>query len=177
MLLQYMNGGEHWATGKTPPKEKGFSDPFFVRNLVYGAEDSLISTTGVVVGVAVAGFPHHHIIITGIILIVVEAMSMAFGSFVSEDHFMDTAEMKYSTADIVTYATVMFLSYALAGLIPLLPFLLNIKAAWQTSLMLAVIAMYALLYMFQKRPVKAMAQTSVGAVILAISAIMGAYFT
>jgi VIT1/CCC1 family predicted Fe2+/Mn2+ transporter len=165
----------HWATGMEPPKEKGFSDPFFVRNLVYGAEDSLVSTTGVVVGVALAGFPHHHVIITGVILVVVEALSMAFGSFISEDHFMDTAEMKYTTTDILTYSTVMFLSYMIAGFIPLLPFVLGIKAAWQTSLMLAVIAMYALLYVFQKKPVKALAQTSIGATILAVSAVMGVY--
>lgn len=165
----------HWATGVEPPKEKGFDDPFFVRNLVYGAEDSLISTTGVVVGVALAGFSHHHVIVTGIILIVVEALSMAFGSFISEDHFMDTAEMKYTMTDILTYSTVMFLSYMVAGFIPLLPFVLGIEAAWQTSLMLAVIAMYALLYVFQKKPAKALAQTSIGAVILAISAFMGMY--
>ena len=63
----------------------------------------------------------------------------------------------------------------IAGFIPLLPFVLGIKAAWQTSLMLAVIAMYALLYVFQKKPVKALAQTSIGATILAVSAVMGVY--
>ena len=47
-------------------------------------EDSLVSTVGLLSGVAVANVPMTTILLTGLILIFVEAISMAAGSFLSE---------------------------------------------------------------------------------------------
>jgi VIT1/CCC1 family predicted Fe2+/Mn2+ transporter len=158
--------------------ETAMDDPFFVRNLVYGVEDSLISTTGVVVGVAWSGLARRDIIVTGLILVLVEALSMSFGAFVSEDAFMshDGTRQPASPTKIVGYAAVMLVSYALAGLIPLAPFLLGAKNAWRYSVGLAVVALVALVFLAQpkergvkKRALKAGALASVGTLILAIS--------
>ena len=56
----------------------------FVRNFIFGAEDSLVSTVGLLAGVASAGIPRKDIIISGVVLIFVEAFSMGVGSFLSE---------------------------------------------------------------------------------------------
>lgn len=153
-------------------------DPFFVRNLVYGVEDSLISTTGVVVGVAWSGLARREIIVTGIILVLVEAMSMSFGAFVSEDAFMDhdDARAPASARQIARYAGVMFVSYAIAGMVPLAPFLLGARHAWRYSVALAVLGLLGLVFLTQPkaRAAKARAQKAgllagVGTLILIIS--------
>jgi VIT1/CCC1 family predicted Fe2+/Mn2+ transporter len=153
-------------------------DPFFVRNLVYGVEDSLISTTGVVVGVAWSGLAGRDVIITGLILVLVEAMSMSFGAFMSEDAFMDhdDARPPASARQIARYAGVMFVSYVLAGLLPLAPFLLGAKHAWRYSMALAVLGLLGLAFLTQpkERAVGARAKKAgllagVGTLILGVS--------
>lgn len=149
------------------------SDPFFVRNLVYGIEDSLVSTTGVVAGVALAGFTVQHVVVTGSIVVLVEALSMAFGSFVAEDAFIKTAGLHYTPIDVAKYAAVMFASYAAAGVVPLAPFLLRLQAAWAWSIGLAMVALYALLHTFQAKPKKAALQTGIGGVIMWLGMLAG----
>lgn len=150
-----------------------FKDPFFARNFVYGVQDSLISTSGVILGVSFANFTNKNILITGYILILVEALSMGYGSFISEDAFMKTANMKYTQKTVLKYGLVMFLSYALAGLIPLFPYILNLKNAWKYSLLMTFITLLLLIYTFQHDFKKTIKQTLIGFIILIISLEIG----
>lgn len=54
-----------------------------VRDVVFGLEDSLVSTLGTVTGVAVASNSPFYVVLTGVILVCVEAISMAAGSYLS----------------------------------------------------------------------------------------------
>jgi predicted membrane protein (TIGR00267 family) len=54
-----------------------------IRELVFGLEDSFVSTLGVVIGVAAGTSDQRVVILSGIVLVVVEALSMAAGSFLS----------------------------------------------------------------------------------------------
>lgn len=144
-------------------------DPFVVRNLVYGVEDSLLSTTGVVVGVSFAGLSRREIIVTGLVLVLVEALSMSFGSFVSEDSFMEASDIQHTPGKVFQYALIMFFSYVLAGLVPLIPFILDVHGAWKYSVGLAIGALFCLILAVQKKPRKAAAVAGVGAVILGAS--------
>ena len=56
----------------------------YVRSFAFGVEDGLVSTVGLLAGVSTADVSRRDILITGAILIVVEAFSMATGSFLSE---------------------------------------------------------------------------------------------
>ncbi len=56
----------------------------YLRNFVFGVEDSLVSTVGLLSGVAAAGVETKTIVLTGVVLIIVEALSMAVGSYLSE---------------------------------------------------------------------------------------------
>jgi len=47
-----------------------------LRNFVFGVEDSIVSTVGLVSGIAIAGLPKTEILLTGAVLIFVEAFSM-----------------------------------------------------------------------------------------------------
>lgn len=148
-------------------------NPFVMRNLVYGIEDSLVSTTGVVVGISLSGLQRQEILITGFILVLVEALSMSFGAFVSEDAYMKTADMPRTVKEVSTYATVMFVSYVLAGLLPLLPFLADVQDAWKYSVGLALAALFVLVYGVQKNTRKATVLTGIGGTILAASIVAG----
>lgn len=155
------------------------NDPFFVRNMVYGLEDSLISTTGLVVGVAASGASRKTILVTGGILVLVEALSMSFGAFVSEDAFIKMSNVEKSTSQILKYALVMFLSYVIAGLVPMLPFILSSPHPIFGSVVLALISLYTLgVYMStdqKTRHARAGILMSVGGAILGLSIGVGSY--
>lgn len=54
-----------------------------IREIVFGAEDSLVSTLGAVTGIAAGTGDTFVVILSGIVLIFVEALSMAAGSYLS----------------------------------------------------------------------------------------------
>lgn len=96
----------------------------FLRNFVFGVEDSLVSTVGLLSGVAIAGTPRRTIILSGVVLIFVEAFSMGAGSFLS-DHSAEEYKKQHATSGskVVKTSLVMFFSYFFTGFIPLAPYL------------------------------------------------------
>ena len=67
------------------------------------------------------------------------------------------------------YATVMFFSYLIAGLIPMLPFILDLDGAWKYSSAAALVSVYALVRTFNPDSNKAGIFTSVATVVLGVS--------
>ena len=97
----------------------------YVRNFTFGVEDSLVSTVGLLSGIAIAGTPKETIILAGIILIFVEAFSMGVGSVMSENSAEEyEARREMPLHRSVLAGTTMFFSYFAAGFIPLAPYLL-----------------------------------------------------
>lgn len=118
----------------------------YLRNFIFGVEDSLVSTTGLLAGIATAGVPSRTILITGSILVVVEAFSMAVGSFLSEQSAAEYeqhagAPLRQAFMDSI----IMFVSYLLAGSIPLFPFFaLQPAIAMETAIVLSLLALFIL---------------------------------
>lgn len=97
-----------------------------IRNFTFGVEDSLVSTVGLLAGIAVAGVDSRTVIITGLVLIFVEGFSMAVGSLLSEQSVEEYEERKeVSLSKPALAAGVMFMSYVVAGFIPLAPYILK----------------------------------------------------
>lgn len=178
-----------------------------IRELVFGLEDSLVSTLGVVIGVAAGTEDARVVLLTGVVLVVVEALSMAAGSYLSskshrqmlqqainEERWeiehepekerleliemykergfapdeieilirritankdlwleeMMAKELKINAADMDEpnkNAIVMFVSYAIGGLVPIVPFLLfPISTALVVSIVLTLAALFAMGY-------------------------------
>ena len=97
----------------------------YLRTVVFGVNDSLVSTVGFLAGISVAGVPRATIILTGVIYALVEAFSMAMGNFLPEE----SAEEYESKSDVNDRSSAiaglfMFLSSVLAALVPLMPYLL-----------------------------------------------------
>ena len=118
----------------------------YFRNFIFGVEDSLVSTVGLLSGVAVAEVPRATILLTGVILIFVEAISMAAGSFLSEysaEGYVSHAERP--TRSNFISGLIMFFSYFISGFIPLFPYLLwPVDMALKSSVILSVSSLFLL---------------------------------
>lgn len=125
---------------------KLFRKPESVRNLVFGTEDSLVSTVGFISGVAFAGVASKTIILSGVILVFVEAFSMAVGALVSSNSAQEVREHRevsygHSTAN----ALIMFFSYVVSGICVLLPYaMFPVRVAFFVSMVIALVLLFTL---------------------------------
>jgi VIT1/CCC1 family predicted Fe2+/Mn2+ transporter len=117
-----------------------------LRNFVFGVEDSLVSTVGLISGIAAAGVSKPEILLTGVVLIFVEAFSMGVGSFLSErsaEEFMEKEGM--SAGYSLENGAIMFFSYFTAGFIPLIPYLLaEVSLALYLSISMSLVFLFIL---------------------------------
>ncbi len=120
--------------------------PTYFKSFIFGVEDSLVSTVGLVSGIALAGVSADTILLTGTVLICVEAFSMAAGEYLSE---FETEE--YLKQGIVSghkslvASLIMFVSYFVSGFIPLFPYLfMPSLSALPYSIGAALIALFVL---------------------------------
>lgn len=122
------------------------------RNFIFGVEDSLVSTVGLLSGIAAANTSRVTIITTGIVLIFVEAFSMGIGSYLSEETSQQlSSHKKISHLTVLKAALVMFISYLLAGLIPLSPYLLITGPRTEIISILATLFSLVLLGIYSAR--------------------------
>ncbi len=118
----------------------------YIRNLIFGVEDGLVSTVGLLSGIAVAGVARSEILLTGTILIFVEAFSMAVGSFLSEQSAEEytlgrSVSPRYAFMDGV----IMFFSYFLAGFVSLAPYVFFEEGnAFWASIIFSLVALFFL---------------------------------
>lgn len=118
----------------------------YLKSFVFGVEDSLVSTVGLLSGVAVSGRDKETIILAGVVLIFVEAFSMGIGSLLSEnaeEEFKSGVDLPIKRSSLA--ALIMFVSYFIAGFIPLLPYLFfEIQLAFWVSVFFALISLFIL---------------------------------
>lgn len=115
------------------------------RNFIFGVEDSLVSTVGLLSGVAVAGTTRQSIIAAGLVLIFVEAFSMGVGAYLSEETAQESRSRRVKKAGITRAALIMFFSYFCAGFIPLTPYLLFAPGtAYYASIAASLLALFSL---------------------------------
>lgn len=101
------------------------ANALYLRTIIFGVNDSLVSTVGFLAGVSVAGVPRSTIVLTGIVYTLVESFSMAMGDFLSEEsaeEYVSKANVKKRSSVIA--ATLMFISCVGASIIPVMPYLL-----------------------------------------------------
>lgn len=118
------------------------------RNFIFGVEDSLVSTVGVLSGVAFANVPRETIFLTGVVIIFVEAFSMGAGSFLSESsgfEYLNRKKFFIRKPHLFSAAFSMFVGYFFAGFIPLLPYVIaEIRYALPVSVASSLIALFIL---------------------------------
>jgi VIT1/CCC1 family predicted Fe2+/Mn2+ transporter len=92
----------------------------YLRSIIFGFQDALVSTTGVVVGISIGTHNKQIIILSALVAISVEALSMGAGQYLSEKtvHQLPKSDHKDS---LITGSLLMFLSYLIGGFIPIFP--------------------------------------------------------
>jgi VIT1/CCC1 family predicted Fe2+/Mn2+ transporter len=118
----------------------------YLRNVIFGFEDGLVSSVGVLSGIAVVGTSVETIILAGVVLIFVEAFSMGVGSLLSENAAKEFREgREVSIKHSIVPSSIMFSSYFLAGFITLAPYIFfNVKIAFYISIIFAMFALFIL---------------------------------
>lgn len=106
-----------------------------LREIVFGLEDGMVSTVGVMAGIAGGTQDTFVILLAGIVIVAVESLSMAAGTYLSnkteEEYFASNAKIPLhkrlhmqSLKGVKQDAFFMGVAYIIGGLIPLIPYLL-----------------------------------------------------
>ncbi len=127
-----------------------------IREIVFGLEDGLVSTLGALTGIAAGTGSTFVVILSGVVLVIVEALSMGAGSYLSEKsahevmlaktknnkHLRDELEPFFPNVHAKA-GLIMWASYTLGGIVPLAPyFFLPIWQAIVPSVILTVIVLF-----------------------------------
>ncbi len=117
----------------------------YLKNFLFGVEDSLVSTVGLLAGVAAANATNATIITTGLVLIVVEGFSMGIGSFLTEETAEEMAGEATQDGLAIKGGLTMLISYIFAGFIPLSPYLFfETATAMPLSIVASLCGLFAL---------------------------------
>lgn len=65
-----------------------------IREIVFGMEDGMVSTLGAVTGIAVGSQDHFTVLLSGMVIIAVESISMGIGSYISNMSEVDIIKRK-----------------------------------------------------------------------------------
>ena len=93
----------------------------YLRSLMFGLQDGIVSTTGVVVGISTGVNNKEIVVLAALVAVTVEATSMAAGQYSSEKavHQMDKSG-KHSD-DLFIGALIMFIAYMIGGSFSIIP--------------------------------------------------------
>ena len=109
-------------------------------------EDSLVSRVGLLSGIVVGGVSKDAVILTGIVLIFVEALSMGVGSLLSEhsvEVYIKQGEVPLRRS--APGGLIMFFSYFVFGFIPLFPYLIiDVNYAFWVSIAVSLLSLFLL---------------------------------
>ncbi len=129
-----------------------------IREIVFGFEDGVVSTLGAITGIAAGTGSSFVVILSGIVIVIVEAVSMGAGSYLSGKSAREVLETKvkqnprlekefefFFPKSQLHGALLMWLSYMVGGVVPLLPyFFLPIRMSYLPSIILALLVLLSL---------------------------------
>jgi len=119
-------------------------DSSYFKSAVFGFEDGLVSTTGIVAGLSAGSHDPKLVLMGGLVAMGVEAVSMGAGEFISE-RGVHAMRGNRHTDSPTTSGLVMSFSFVVAGFIPLAPImLLKFPHSVLVSLALALVALFCL---------------------------------
>lgn len=120
----------------------------YLRSIIFGIEDSLVSTTGLVAGISIGSASRSTVLLGGLVAVIVEAVSMGAGEYLSDDAVAELDKFKRPKGQSRTSGFLMFISYLSAGLVPLLPVVVaDYPASVWYSVILALIGLFVLGFM------------------------------
>ncbi len=103
----------------------------YIRDLVYGANDGIITTFAVVAGVAGGSLSHTAVLVVGAANLIADGLSMAVGNFLairSNESARAAQHLPEEETHPAKHGLATFLAFVAAGAVPLLPYLF---AGWR----------------------------------------------
>lgn len=93
----------------------------YLRSVLFGIEDSLISTTGLIAGISIGSDNKSFVLMAGLVAVAIEAVSMGAGEYLSDEAVQELDKVKRHRENPLLSGTLMISSYFAAGIIPLAP--------------------------------------------------------
>lgn len=93
----------------------------YLRSLMFGLQDGIVSTTGVVVGISIGVNNKAIIVLAALVAVMVEASSMAAGQYSSEKAVHQMDKTGSHTDNLIVGALIMFIAYLLGGSFSIIP--------------------------------------------------------
>jgi VIT1/CCC1 family predicted Fe2+/Mn2+ transporter len=121
----------------------------YVRELIYGANDGIITTFAVVAGVAGGGLSLRVVLIIGAANLFADGLSMAVGNYLSirsHESVLEAQDLPEEEAFPFRHAGATFAAFVLAGAVPLVPYMLPLLPVDRlaSSIALTLLAMFAI---------------------------------
>lgn len=154
----------------------------YLRSGLFGIQDGLVSTTGIVVGISTGIEDKAIIILASLVAITVEASSMAAGQYSSEKAVHQMDKTGKHTDSLVLGAAIMFFGYFLGGMVPVLPtILLNQPEARIIAIISAFVGLFILGYVKGKivdhKPLRSAVELFIiGAIATTVGLVVGNLF-
>ncbi len=118
----------------------------YLQSAMFGFNDALVSTTGVIVGIATGTNNKSVVILAGVVTILVEALSMGSGQYLSSKSAHQLDKKETFRVPFIS-GIIMFWAYFAAGLVPLLPIvILPMSYARNIAIVAALIGLLVLGY-------------------------------
>lgn len=118
----------------------------FLRDAIFAASDGIVTTFAVVAGSTGASLGNSVVVILGFANLFADGFSMASGTYLgvkSELEFEKAQGDKHTQeASPLNQAMVTFLSFDVAGFLPLIPYLLGLKAPFLPSILIVFVSMF-----------------------------------
>lgn len=119
---------------------------YWLKAMVYGANDGIITTFAVVAGVAGAGLPARVVLILGIGNLVADGLSMGLGDYLGErsQRRLEAQQGQVSSIfPVWVTGLITFISFVVVGSLPLVPYflgLLGVEVATRHQLFMSSLA-------------------------------------
>ncbi len=118
----------------------------YIRDLVYGANDGVITTFAVVAGVTGGTLQPVAVLVLGVANLLADGLSMGVGNYLgirSDERVREKQELPEQEAFPIRHGIATFIAFVTAGAVPLVPYVIAGAAtnrfAWSTVLSLAVL--------------------------------------
>ena len=119
----------------------------YIRDVIYGANDGIITTFAVVAGVTGGGLSPGAVLIVGAANLLADGLSMGVGNYLgirSNESARAAQGLPEEEASPARHGLATMLAFAAAGALPLMPHVLGAPAAWRfgASVMLTFTALF-----------------------------------
>lgn len=116
----------------------------YIKDIIYGANDGIITTFAVVAGSVGAGLSAEVILILGFASLVADGFSMGASNYLGSKSEKDVTEGGGGVYDkkVLVPAVLTFVSFIIAGALPLLPFVFGSVDGFSTAIFATAIALF-----------------------------------